>query len=95
MELAKNILRLCKEKGITVSQLARLAGISQPTLHGWTTGRSVKKIEDLRKVCEILKVSLHYILFNLPDPHEKLDQGRVLEEMFKGEVRIVIQRIVK
>jgi transcriptional regulator with XRE-family HTH domain len=95
MELAKNILRLCEEKGITVTHLARLARISQPTLHGWTTGRSVKKIEDLKKVCEIFKVSLHYILFNIPDPHEKLDQSSILEEIFNGEVSIKIRRTKK
>lgn len=95
MELAKNILRLCEEKGITVTQLARLARISQPTLHGWTTGRSVKKIEDLKKVCEIFKVSLHKMLFNMPDPYESFDQSKVLEELFKGEISLTIQRIKK
>jgi transcriptional regulator with XRE-family HTH domain len=92
MELHKTILRLCREKGITPTQLARIAGIKQPTLHGWLTGRKVKNIEELLKICTVFKVSLHFLLYDKPDPYEKVDESKILEELFKGEIRIVIQR---
>jgi transcriptional regulator with XRE-family HTH domain len=95
MDFGDNLLKICKEKGVTISQLSRLSGVKQPTLHGWTTGRAVKKIEDLKKICEVLNVSLYYMLFNRSDPYERLDQSKVLEEMFKGEVCITIQRAIK
>lgn len=34
MELASNLLRRCKEKGITLSELVRRSGVKQPTLFG-------------------------------------------------------------
>ena len=92
MELHKTISRLCAEKGITPTQLARLEGIKQPTLHGWLTGRRVKNIDDLIKICNSFKVSLYVLLYDKPDPFEKADESRLLEEIFKGEIKIVIQR---
>jgi transcriptional regulator with XRE-family HTH domain len=91
MILAKNIIRLCKEKGITVTQLARMAEISQPTLHGWTTGRSVKKVEDLKKIASVLEVSIHELLFGTPDPYES--NAKRLEEIFSGDLRITIHKV--
>jgi transcriptional regulator with XRE-family HTH domain len=92
VELHNTILKLCREKGITPTKLARVSGIKQPTLHGWITGRKVKNLEDLLKICEVFNVSLYFLLFDKPDPYEKTDEGKILEELFKGEIRIVIQR---
>ena len=91
MELGKNILKRCSEKGITVAGLARLNGVKQPTIFGWTTGRAVHKIEDLKKVCVCLEISLHQLLFGCPDPFEKQDDK--IEEFVWGQVKIVMYRI--
>lgn len=89
MELGNNILKRCREKGISVAGLAR--GVKQPTIFGWTTGRAVHKIEDLKKVCTCLEISLHQLLFGCPDPFEK--QGDKIEEFVWGQVKIVMYRI--
>ena len=68
MMLDKIIQKLCKERGITIAALAKESGVKQPTLHGWTTGRSVQNLDDLKKVCNYLQVSLHCILFGEKDP---------------------------
>lgn len=70
MELSKNLTKLCKAKGFTIAGLAKESGVKQPTLHGWTTGRSVQNLDDLKKVCNVLEVSLHQILYGEPDPWE-------------------------
>lgn len=91
MNIEKNLLKRCKEKGLTISQLARLSGVKQPTLHGWTTGRAVRKIEDLKKVSVVLKVSMHELLFGTSDPFEANIES--LKEIFSGELRITIHKI--
>ena len=68
MILDKNLTKLCKEWGITLAALAKQSGVKQPTLHGWTTGRSVHNLNDLKKVCNFFKVSLHGILYGKADP---------------------------
>ncbi len=93
MELSKNILQLCKKKNITIAALAKLSGVKQPTLHGWTTGRSVHNLDDLKKVCDVLEVGLHTLLFGKSDPHES--PGKIVNEIFKGDITVTIHRIEK
>jgi transcriptional regulator with XRE-family HTH domain len=91
MELAKNLTKLCEEKNLSLAKLARLSGVKQPTLHGWTTGRAVHKLDDLKKVCDVLKVNIHFMLYGTPDPHEHPNQ--ILEEVFNGIVRMTLHRV--
>lgn len=92
MELAKNLTKLCEERSLSVSKLARLSGVKQPTIFGWTTGRAVRNYDDLKKVCEVLKVSVHFILYGTQDPYESAS-GMVQEELFKGNFPITFRRI--
>jgi len=92
MELGKNIIRICEKKNLSLSALARLSGVKQPTLHGWTTGRSVQNLNDLKKVCQVLEVSLHSILFGTRDPFED-PHHELLKEIFKGDIRVTIHRV--
>jgi transcriptional regulator with XRE-family HTH domain len=93
MSLGKNILQRCKEKGMTLSKLAKLSGVKQPTLHGWTTGRSVHNIEDLKKVCAVLEVGLHELIFGRSDPFEK--KTPIFEQTVSGQIKITISHITK
>ena len=85
MELAKNLTRICQERRLPLSTLAKLSGVKQPTLFGWTTGRAVHNLDDLRKVCDVLKISLHEILFGVPDPYSR--EG-FIEELISGNLKI-------
>ena len=76
---------------MSLNTLSKKSGVKQPTLHGWTTGRSVQNLDDLRKVCEVLEIGLHSLLFNRPDPFECNE--KIEGEIFKGEVRITINKI--
>lgn len=71
IKLDKNLKKLCKERGVTLATLAKETGVRQPTLHGWTTGRSAQKLDDLKKVCNFFKVGLHFIIFGEKDPWQE------------------------
>lgn len=68
MNLDKNLISLCRDHGLTLAALAKESGVKQPTLHGWTTGRSVQNMDDLKKVCDVFKICLHCILYGVKDP---------------------------
>jgi transcriptional regulator with XRE-family HTH domain len=93
MELEKNLPKYCKQKGLTLAALARQSGVKQPTLFGWTTGRKVQKLDELRKVCEVLEVSLHMMLFSVPDPFE--GKEGFIKDFIWGDVRITMHLIQK
>ncbi len=91
MELGKNILELCREKGLTISKLAKLSNVKQPTLHGWTTGRAVKNIKDLKRVCTVLEIGLHEMIFGESDPYRCNEP--IYENIISGGVKITITPI--
>lgn len=93
MEFQKNLLEHCKRKKITLTELARLAGVPQPTLHGWSTGRAVHNLKQLKNVCGVLEIGLHELLFGTPDPFEL--KSLLLNDVFSGEIQVTIHKIIK
>lgn len=65
----------------------------QPTIHGWSTGRNVYNLDHLKQVCTVLEISVHEILFGLPDPFES--KTTTLDKFFSGELQVTIHRIIK
>lgn len=92
MKLGEMVLKLSKERGWSLSRLAREAGVAKPTLHGWTTGRNALNPEQLKRVATALEVSIHELLFGEPDPFESKSH-EVLRELFKGDVRVTVHKI--
>lgn len=54
--LLKNILALCKERGISVAKLEKEIGLGNATIGRW--GTSSPTIENVRKVAEFFGVSI-------------------------------------
>ena len=92
MSLAENIIYHSRLRGLTIAALARRSGVKQPTLHGWTTGRSVKKIDDLKKVCIVLEVGLHTLLYGEKDPYEN-EAPFTITDLLQSDLRITIERL--
>lgn len=51
------IKELCKEKGITLNQLAEKIGISQPSISGIATGKQKPAFDTLEKLATALEVT--------------------------------------
>lgn len=85
MVLDKTLISVCNERNMTISALARATGIRQSTIHGWVTGRSVQKPDDLRKVCDVLQVSMFYLMFGSEDPWHNRYQAGVKIHSYMGE----------
>lgn len=56
----ENIKKICKKKKISISQLEKLAGLSNGSIYKWNT--SVPKVDSLQKVAIILKVKIEKLL---------------------------------
>lgn len=92
MELGKMLSHYCKARGLTMAQLAREAKVPKATVHGWFTGRSALKPEQLKRVATVLEAPLHELVFGEPDPYQT-SPTELLTELFKGDVRVSIQQI--
>ena len=56
----KSIKSLCDERGITIKELERTAGLGNGTIGKWQT--SQPNLESLKKICEALGISLMELL---------------------------------
>jgi transcriptional regulator with XRE-family HTH domain len=93
-KLDKTLTTLCHERGLSLTRLSRDADVPVSTLHAWTTGRTSVNPAQVRRVAQVLGVSLHGLLFGEPDPNrEPADGGeRLLEQAFTGEVVLTVRR---
>lgn len=94
MKLAMNILSLCEKRSWTLSKLSKLSGVPIQTLHGWTTGKKVQNIDQLKSISKTLEISLHELIYGEPDPYQKIGD-EILKELFTGDVRVTIHRIYR
>lgn len=56
----KSIKSLCEERGITIKELERSAGLGNGTIGKWQT--SQPNLDSLKKICEALGISLMDLL---------------------------------
>ncbi len=94
MNLATNLKKFCKAKKLSITELARQTGVRQNTIHGWANGRRVLNLDDLKKVADVLEVSIHMLVYGSPDPHEAPSQ-EILKEIFSGDIRVTLHKIEK
>lgn len=89
--LGKTLKAECLKRGITLTQLAKQAGVPKATLHAWTTGRE-PSIGQLKKVADTLEISFYRLAFGKNDPNE-VDGEVLLKELFSGDVRVTLHKI--
>jgi hypothetical protein len=83
--------------------LARRSGVPKTTLHGWSNGRAVQNLEQLRKVACALEVTVYYLAFGRedpfgrkpPQPGTRVNLGvlppEILRQVFDGHVRVITE----
>ena len=55
-----NVKKICDEKGITIAQLEREAGLKNGTIGKWRT--CSPRVENLKAVADVLKVKVDKLL---------------------------------
>ena len=87
------------EKGLTVRETAKLAGVSSSTLDGWRAGTAPDNYLAVKKLSKTLGVSFSFLLTGENDyPSES--QPSVAEvfsdggSLFDGYAKITIQRLI-
>ena len=89
--LSQNLNNLLKQRSLSLTELSKKAKIPKTNLHSWTTGAN-PQLDQLKRVADVLKVSLHELAFGVSDPHEPSSE-EILKELFTGDVRVTLHRI--
>jgi len=97
IKIGQVLKRLLREKRKTLKEISRDTGIPYSTLHTWQENRQPKDLIKARRLADHLGITLHKLLFDLPDreehPKEEIPRQMTGEELFKGKFEIVLRRI--
>ena len=81
MEFSERLKNLRKQAGLTQVDVAEKLGISQPAYASWERGVKKPTQENLVKIAQILNVSVDYLVGNLKEKTDKLDNIELLFRM--------------
>jgi putative transcriptional regulator len=81
MELAERLKTLRKQVKLTQAQIAEKLNISQQAYASWERGAKKPTQENLVKIAQILNVSVDYLVGNLDNTEDELDNIELLFSM--------------
>ena len=89
--LKDNLHKILKVKSISLAELSRKSKVPKTNIHSWTLGTN-PQLDQLKRVSDVLEVSLHELAFGEADPYEASSE-EILKELFTGDVRVTLHRI--
>ncbi len=95
MELKTVLRKLIREKGLTITGLARSTKVPVQTLHGWVNGVEPKSIRQLKKVADYLDVDLDYLCFGIKPKSENNKLEKFEDEINTGVFEVILRRVKK
>lgn len=81
MEFSERLKNLRKQAHLTQTDVAEKLGISQQAYASWERGVKKPTQENLVKIAQILKVSVDYLVGNLQETSDELDNIELLFRM--------------
>lgn len=94
MNLSRKLIEICKNKKISLARLSKMSGVPMQTIHGWTLGKRALNMEQVRKVANVLEIPFYNLIFGEDDPHLS-EKNLLLKEIFNGDVRVTIHKILR
>ena len=77
-KIGQRIRNQRKEKGLSQDQLAEQVGISLSFMGHIERGTRVASVETLARLCEVLEMDMHYVVFGYPSGYS-VDSGLLNE----------------
>lgn len=97
MSVGQNIQKICKDLGISITELADLANMSERTVRSITSDEVDTKVSSIKKLIIALGVSADMVLFD----DEELGKNGDLKILFReidrwdGERREYIKKVIR
>ena len=87
-----------RARGMTASALARRAGVPKQSLSDWLAGASPRKIDHLKRVSQVLGVTIDHLCFGKGEPPESQSSTHpslesLLDRGTEGLFEIKLRRI--
>ena len=79
MKLKTELKTLLAARAITASELSKKSGVSKQTISDWMAGREPKRLTQVKKVADVLNVSLDELCFG--SNTETLERKQNIEQL--------------
>lgn len=85
--ISKNLLRLLKEKNLSVSEISKRTAVPKSTIFSWTTG-SCPNLFQLDQVAQYLGTSIDFLAFDRENNTKEKSKNEIA-----GEYKITIEKL--
>ena len=85
---SQRLKRLRKQSGLTQEKFAEILGLSYMTVRRWETERIIPRMNEIKQICEVLRVSESELLNGPPDGKVEIVLSWNWEDMKKGEIKM-------
>ena len=79
----ENLTHYSQEKGLSITEIAKLLGVSQSTVSMWRTGKAFPRIEVLEKLAAYFEISVSELLID--SKAVSGNENHTLAKHFNGE----------
>lgn len=97
MRLKQQLELYLNEAGLSAAQLAKKSGVSKQVISLWLSGRSPRKIDQVKKIANILNITVDHLCFgdglHYERQNHKIIETLIGDEWITGTFEIKIRRI--
>ncbi len=100
MNFKKQLAILIESRVMTAAELSRRAKVPKQSISGWLSGSKPRDFEQVKRVADVLGVSLEELLFHSGVPNKKADTSELEklvlgDDWYSGVFEIRVRRIHK
>ncbi len=93
MNLKNQLQHYLRIRGMTPSQLSRLANVPRQNISNWLMNQKPKDVEQVKRVADVFQVTIDHLLFGDPTPIKTDSDTLTFEHVLRGRFEIKIKKI--
>jgi len=96
MKLKSQLSALIKQKGVTITTLAKTTKIPAQTIHNWIAGSKPRDLDQVKRVADYFEVSLDFLAYGIQleqNIESKIEKHK--DEINAGVFEVVLRRPTK
>lgn len=93
MELKSVLKTLIKERGVSITHVARVTKVPLQTLHGWLQGSEPKNLRQVKAVADYFEVDLDYLCFGIKPKKLRPQLQDYEDEISTGIFEVILRRV--
>ena len=96
MKLKSQLNALIKQRGVTITTLAKTTKIPAQTIHNWLAGSKPRDLDQVKRVADYFQVSLDFLVYGIQiEQNASSEIERHKDEINAGIFEVILRRTSK